>query len=150
MSSIAGISDSTLEAGITMILSNDKYQDRFEATQQFLGTLVANQMVHRQAKRNAGDDRNVSAADGNGKPQAKPKGKKLKIEARYYSAEEWKKLTSEERSKVIELKKQQGYEAKKGQGKRKASASESKKDKDVVADASEGEDYQDNAPAALF
>ena len=104
---LAGISDSSLEAGITCVLSEDRYQESFEATQQFLGTLVANQMIHRQAKRGGGDERNASSSERSGKPQAKAKtGKKL--EARYYSAEEWKQLTSEERTKVIELKKQQG------------------------------------------
>ena len=38
-----GISDPSLQSGITVVLSDDKYSDDFEATQQFLGTLVASQ-----------------------------------------------------------------------------------------------------------
>jgi hypothetical protein len=127
---LSGISDSSLEAGITCVLSEDRYQDSFEATQQFLGTLVANQMIHRQAKRGGGDERNESSTESRGNAHAKSKGKK-KIEARSYPAEEWKQLTSEEQSKVIELKKQKANKAKdKKASKRKASSAESSKDKD--------------------
>ena len=137
---LAGISDSSLEAGITCVLSEDRYQESFEVTQQFLGTLVANQMIHRQAKRGGGEERNASSAEKGGKPQGKSKSGK-KLEARYYSAEEWKQLTSEERTKVIELKKQQGGKSKdkKGSRKRKASSAESSKDKedDPVEDESD-------------
>ena len=48
---LAGILDSSLESGITCVLSEDRYSDSFEATQPFRGTLVANQLVHRQGKR---------------------------------------------------------------------------------------------------
>ncbi|KAI2497148.1 hypothetical protein MHU86_17351 [Fragilaria crotonensis] len=143
---LAGISDSSLEAGITCVLSEDRYQDSFEATQQFLGTLVANQMIHRQAKRGGSDDRNVSSADSGNKSHANAKGGKKKLEARFYSAEEWKQLTSEERSsKVIELKKQQGSKSKdkKGSSKRKAPSAESTKDKDDEAAPSDGDDAQE-------
>ena len=85
--SLAGISDSSLEAGITCVFSEDRYQD-FEETQQFLGTLVANEMAHCQSKSGDGDDQNVSSTDGGGKPAAKGKGKK--IAAKYYSLDEWK------------------------------------------------------------
>ncbi|KAI2491468.1 Reverse transcriptase (RNA-dependent DNA polymerase) [Fragilaria crotonensis] len=148
---LAGISDSSLEAGITCVLSEDRYQDSFEATQQFLGTLVANQMIHRQAKRGGSDDRNVSSADsGSNKGHAKSKGGKKKLEARFYSAEEWKQLTSEERSKVIELKKQQGSKGKdkKGSSKRKAASAESTKDKDDEAAPSDGDEANETDATA--
>jgi hypothetical protein len=73
---LAGISDSSLESGITCVLSEDRYSDSFEATQQFLGTLVANQLVHRQGKRGGDEDRNVSSAEAGGGA-----GKKLEVEA---------------------------------------------------------------------
>ena len=63
---IAGISDASLESGITCILSEDRYSDNFEATLQFLGTLVANQAVHRQGKRGGNEDRKVAATSGGG------------------------------------------------------------------------------------
>ena len=61
---IAGINDPSVDAGITIVLGDDKYAEDFEATQQFLGTLVANQMIHRQAKCGSGDERNVSSTNG--------------------------------------------------------------------------------------
>jgi hypothetical protein len=79
---LAGISDSSLEAGIMCVLSEDRYQDSFEATQQFLGTLVANQMIHHQVKRGGGDERNVSSTEGGGKAHAKSSKGKKKIVAR--------------------------------------------------------------------
>lgn len=145
---LAGIADSSLEAGITCVLSEECYQDSFEATQQFLGTLVANQMIHRQAKRGGGDERNVSSADGGGKAHAKSSKGKKKLEARFYPADEWKQLTSEERSKVLELKKQQGYKAKDKKGsKRKASSTESNKDKEEEPAETDGDEAADSEAA---
>lgn len=145
---LAGISDSSLEAGITCVLSEDRYHDSFEATQQFLGTLVANQMIHRQAKRGGGEERNASSAGTDSKTSGKPKGGKKKLEARFYEKDEWDKLTSEERAKVIELKKKKKMNKEKGQkgsnAKRKASSTETK-DKD---EASSDGDNDDEAPAA--
>jgi hypothetical protein len=87
-------------------MSEERYSDSFEATQQFLGTLVANQAVHNRGKR--GDDRNVSstkgARSGGGNKSKKGKSGK-KLEARFYPREEWEALTQEERAKVLELKK---------------------------------------------
>ncbi len=89
---IAGISDAGLEAGITCALSDDRYSDNFEATQQFLGTLVANQAVHRQGKRGGNEDRKVaSSSSGGAKGGGKVKKNKKKIEAHFYSNAEWSK-----------------------------------------------------------
>jgi hypothetical protein len=103
---IDGITDPSLSAGITCVMSEERYSDSFEATQQFLGTLVANQAVHNRGKR--GDDRNVSSAKG-GKSGGGNKSKKgksgKKLEARFYPRDKWEALTQEERTKVIELKK---------------------------------------------
>jgi hypothetical protein len=103
---IDGITDPSLAAGITCVMSEERYSDSFEATQQFLGTLVANQAVHNRGKR--GDDRNVSstkgARSGGGNKSKKGKSGK-KLEARFYPREEWEALTQEERAKVLELKK---------------------------------------------
>ena len=138
---IAGISDPTLDAGITCILSEDRYSGNFEATQQFLGTLVANQAVHRQGKRGASEDRKVAATSsavgatkGTGKG-SKGKGGKQKIENRYYPKAEWFKLTREERDQVLELKKQAKSTGDEGKGKRKASS-----DSTTSKDDDEGED----------
>ena len=125
---LAGISDSTLESGITCVLSEDRYSDNFEATQQFLGTLVANQMVHRQGRKAASDDRNVSSsttASQKGK-KGKKAGKK-KLEARFYSKKEWDTLTQEEKATVIEMKKnKKASQANEDSGnKRKAASAES-------------------------
>ncbi|KAI2501496.1 hypothetical protein MHU86_12941 [Fragilaria crotonensis] len=138
---LAGISDSSLEAGITCVLSEDRYQDSFEATQQFLGTLVANQMIHRQAKRAGAMIAMCLRLTAGATLTEKRRGKK-KLEARFYSTEEWKQLTPEERTKVIELKKQKGSKGKekKGSSKRKAASAESSKDKDDEAAQSEGDD----------
>ena len=87
---LAGIADSSLEAGITCVLSEERYQDSFEATQPFLGTLVANQMIHHQAERGGGDERNVSSAEGGGKAETKSSKGNKKLEARFYSADESK------------------------------------------------------------
>ncbi len=122
---IAGISDAGLEAGITCVLSDDRYSDDFEATQQFLGTLVANQAIHRQGKRGGNEDRKVaSSSSGGAKGGGKSKKNKRKIEARFYSNAEWSKLTPEERTQVIELKKKAKEEGKSSTatGKRKTSA----------------------------
>ena len=123
---IAGIHDPSLDAGITCVLSDEKYSADFEATQQFLGTLVANQTVHRQGKRGSTDDRKVAAASTEGKGKTKSKSKK-KIENRYYPKAEWFKLTREERDQVLELKKQAKGDGKSPASKRKtASASTTK------------------------
>jgi hypothetical protein len=105
---LAGISDSALESGITCVLSDDRYSDDFEATQQFLGTLVANQIVHRQGG-GGEDERNASSLEASGKggkKVAEKTGLRKKIEARFYDSEEWSKLTAEEKAQVIKLKKQ--------------------------------------------
>ena len=62
ISSTVSITDPSLSAGISCVMSEERYSDSFEATQQFLGTLVANQAVHNRGKQ--GDDRNVSSAKG--------------------------------------------------------------------------------------
>lgn len=131
---IDGITDQSLSAGITCVMSEERYSDSFEATQQFLGTLVANQAVHNRGKR--GDDRNVSSAKG-GKSGGGNKSKKgksgKKLEARFYPRDEWEALTQEERAKVIELKKKK-RESKSngGGGKRKAASAETNRDDDAV------------------
>jgi hypothetical protein len=136
---IDGITDPSLSAGITCILSEEKYSDSFEATQQFLGTLVANQAVHNKGKR--GDDRNVSSTKGtkSGGGNKAKKGKSgKKLEARFYPRDEWEALTQEERVKVLELKKKK-RESKSGGGasKRKAASAETNRDDD--AGGSEGD-----------
>ena len=123
---IAGIHDPSLEAGITCVLSDEKYSGNFEATQQFMGTLVANQAVHRQGKRGAVDDRKVAATASEGKTaKSKTKGKK-KLENRYYPKAEWFKLTREERDQILQMKRQAKGDSKPGESKRKASATTSK------------------------
>ncbi len=81
-----GITDQSLLAGSICVMSDERYSDSFEATQQFLGTLVANQAVHNRGKRGE-DDRNVSSAKG-GKSGGGNKSKKRKtgkkLEARFY------------------------------------------------------------------
>ena len=140
---LAGISDSSLEPGITCVLSEDRYSDSFEATQQFLGTLVANQMIHRQGKRGTGDDRNVSMSEAGDKKNAgKGSNKaKKKLEARFYAREEWNKLTKEERNKVIELKKAKNKNKDKVSNKRNASAV-AKESEDVQSDSEDPEDTE--------
>jgi hypothetical protein len=104
---IRGISDPSLEAGVTCVLSDDKYSSDFEATQQFLGTLVANQAVHRQAKRVTNEDRKVSLT--NSAAGTKGSNKKQKpqprIGNRYYSnaeqVKEIKKKAKEQHQKVL-------------------------------------------------
>jgi hypothetical protein len=122
---IAGISDAGLEVGITCVLSNDCYSDNFEATQQFLGTFVAHQAVHRQGKRGGNEDCKVAlSSSGGAKGGGKGEKNKKKIEACFYSNAKWSKLTPEERSQVIELKKEAEEEGKssKATGKHKPSA----------------------------
>ena len=72
------------------MLSEDRYSDSFEATQQFLGTLVANQMIHRQGKRGSGNDRNVSTSESSERKGKAGKGNKSKkkLEARFYEQDE--------------------------------------------------------------
>ena len=141
-----GISDPSLESGITVVLSDDKYSDDFEATQQFLGTLVANQQVHRQNKRGGDEDRNVSSTEkGGGKNKKGNKNGKVnkkKIKARFYtSAEEWSKLTTDERAQVIELKKQkkENKDKQMGSTKRKMSSVETEKDEEGEEAAANGD-----------
>ncbi len=82
---LAGINDSSLEAGITCVLSDDRYSDSFESTQQFLGTLVANQMIHRQGRKGTSDERNVSSTEGGGNKNIKSgkATKKKRVAARF-------------------------------------------------------------------
>jgi hypothetical protein len=139
---LAGISDSALDSGVTCILSDEKYSDDFEATQQFLGTLVANQIVHRQSKRGGDDERNASSAEVSSKGGKKGNGKgktKKKIEARFYDNEEWSKLTAEEKSQVIELKKQkkENKNKSKGSNKRKTASTESTEREEEEASGNE-------------
>jgi hypothetical protein len=119
---LAGISDSALDSGVTCVLSDEKYSDDFEATQQFLGTLVAKQIVHRQSKRGGDDERNASSAEISSKGGKKGNGKgktKKKIEARFYDDEDWSKLTAEEKSQIIKLKKQRKENKNKSKGSNK-------------------------------
>jgi hypothetical protein len=74
---LAGINDSSLKAGITCVLSNDRYSNSFESTQQFLGTLVANQIIHRQERKGTSEERNVSSIEGGGNKNVKG-GKAMK------------------------------------------------------------------------
>ena len=146
---LAGINDSSLEAGITCVLSDDRYSDSFESTQQFLGTLVANQMIHRQGRKGTSDERNVSSTEGSGNKNIKSgkATKKKRVAARFYSNKEWNSLTAEEKAQVIELKKA----AKKGKpkeatgNKRKASATESDRH---APESDEEVDAEDAAPTA--
>ena len=146
---LAGINDSSLEAGITCVLSDDRYSDSFESTQQFLGTLVANQMIHRQGRKGTSDERNVSSTEGGGNKNIKSgkATKKKRVAARFYSNKEWNSLTAEEKAQVIELKKA----AKKGKpkeatgNKRKASATESDRHE---PESDEEVDAEDAAPTA--
>ena len=50
-----------MAAGITCVMSEEMYSISFEATQQFLGTLVANQAVHKNKGKRGNHDRNVSS-----------------------------------------------------------------------------------------
>jgi hypothetical protein len=92
--------------------------------------LVANQIVHRQGKRGGDDERNASSTEVSSKGGKKGNGKgktKKKIEARFHDNEEWSKLTAEEKSQVIELKKQkkENKNKSKGSNKRKTASTES-------------------------
>ena len=83
---IDGITDPRLSAGITCIMSEERYHNSFKAAQQFLGTLVVNQAVHNRGKQ--GDNRNVSSAKS-GKSSGGNKIEKgmsgTKLEARFLS-----------------------------------------------------------------
>ncbi len=120
---LAGIADSGLDAGVTCALSDDRYSEDLEATQQFLaGTLVANRIVHRQGKRGGEDERNASGVEVGGKESRKGGGKsktKKKVEARFYDNDECSQLTAEEKSQVIELKKQRKENKNKGKSSNK-------------------------------
>jgi hypothetical protein len=122
-------------------LSDDKYSSDFEATQQFLGTLVANQAVHRQAKRVTNEDRKVSGT--NSAAGTKGSNKKQKpqprIGNRYYSNAEWNKLTPEEKEQVKEIKKKAKEQGSGKAGKRKAAATTSSSEKDGDEPISEPE-----------
>ena len=139
---LAGISDSSLDAGVTCVLSEDRYSEDFEATQQFLGTLVANQIVHRQGKRGSDEDRNASGVEAGDKGGKKSAGKgktKKKIEARFYDNDEWSKLTAEEKAQVIELKKQKKNKGK-NPNKRKAASMESTERDEAASENDENGD----------
>jgi ribosomal protein L19E len=149
---LAGISDSALDSGITCVLSDDRYSDDFEATQQFLGTLVANQIVHRQGKRGGDEERNASSIEANSKGAKKNNGKgktKKRIEARFYDNEEWSKLTSEERAQVVELKKQkkENKNKSKGSNKRKTASTESTEREEEASGNEENGDAASDAQA---
>jgi hypothetical protein len=145
----AGINDSSLEARITCVLSDDRYSDSFESTQQFLGTLVANQMIHRQGRKGTSDDSNVSSTEGGGNRSIKggKATKKKRVAACFYSNKAWNSLTADKKAQVIELKKAaKKRKPKEAAGsKRKALATESDRHE---PESDEEVDAEDAAPTA--
>lgn len=115
-----GITDNSLQSGIDIVLSDPAMLSSFEATQQYLGTLVANRKEHAAGQR---DTRAVAAFK---------KGPSTKLEDKWYSPEDWRKLSKEEKAEVTKLA--HARKSKSKQAKRKLSAMKkskaSKKDKD--------------------
>lgn len=103
-----GIMDQSLQSGIDIVLSDPNMLSSFEATQQYLGTLVANRKEHAAGQR---DHRAVAAFK---------KVTPSKMEDKWYSPEEWRKLSKEEKNEVTKLA--QARKSKQKNAKRKLSA----------------------------
>lgn len=104
-----GIMDPSLQSGIDIVLSDPAMLSSFEATQQYLGTLVANRREHAAGQR---DNRAVAAF--------KKSSPSTKLEDKWYSPEEWRKLSKDEKEEVTKLA--QARKLKQKKTKRKLSA----------------------------
>ena len=100
-------------------------------------------MIHRQGERGNGDDRNISTSDSGKRKGKAGKGSKSKknLEVRFYEQDKWNKITAEENSKMLEMKKakRMNRSKEKGSSKRKASAVEKEKDEDASGNEGDGD-----------
>lgn len=95
---LAGMGNANMQSGIDIVLGNPLMMNDFEATQQYLSTLIENRKQHQAgaSTKETGPIRNASqttTVKGNWKP-----------ENRYYQPSEWKKLTSAQQAEVRALK----------------------------------------------
>ena len=103
---LAGISCPLLQMGLNIVMSDPMKLSNFDVTQQFLGTLVANQANHNRIKN---DERGISTVETFKKSNKLKKGKGGKgtggkrLEDRFYPKDEWNRLTQEQRNKVTEM-----------------------------------------------
>ena len=124
---LAGITDARLANGKDLVLGDPAKLNDFQATQQYLATLVANKSV------NASREREIS--------EVHTEGKGPKIHGGTYSNADWKALGKEGQARVRRLRDQQ---LKKTEAKRKGKAKgkkrqveEVKTDKDKESDSSD-------------
>lgn len=134
-----GITDQSLQSGIDFVLSNPTMLASFEDTQQYLGTLVANRKQHTAGQR---DNRAVAAIK---------KSPSAKIEDKWYTPDEWRKLNKDEKAEVTKLA--QARKLKQKKTKRKLSAlkkaksakKETNKDDDTTSEEDTEEPMNDKA-----
>lgn len=130
-----GITDQSLQSGIDYVLSDPTMLSSFENTQQYLGTLVANRKEHAAGQR---DTRAVAAFK---------KTSSAKMEDKWYSPDEWRKLSKEEKMEVTKLA--QARKSKQKKSKRKLSAlkkNKSKKSEDKDDDNHTGSEDDTEEP----
>lgn len=120
-----GITDPDLRSGIDYVLGQESMLASFEATQQYLGTLVANRKQHESAQK---DTRGVAATGTR------------KLEDRYYSKDEWVTLTPDEQKAVKKMA--AARKLKKKNKKRKVAALKKKQKKSKKEDESSDEEEE--------
>ena len=103
---LARITCPLLQMGVNIVMSDPMKLSNFDVTQQFLGTLVANQANHNCIKN---DERGISTVETFKKSNKLKKGKGGKgtggkrLEDRFYQKDEWNRLTQEQCNKVTEM-----------------------------------------------
>lgn len=122
-----GIIDPSLQSGKDYVYGNAAMLESFEATQQYLGTIVANRKQHDIAQK---DIRGVAGA-----------GTKRKLEDRYYETEEWVKLTPDEKTQVKKMA--AARKLKEKNKKRRASALKLKNKQKQESKGNESSDRED-------
>ena len=115
---LKGIKDDKLRSGIDAVIGNPTMLASFEATQQYLGTLVANRKEHLST-----DTRDVSEAG---------RHKQRKLEAKWYPRDEWMDFTKEEQDEITRMLQASKAKRSAKAQKRQAAAAKKKKKRKIA------------------
>ena len=100
-----GITDNSLHAAIVFVNGDSAKLNDFDECQLYLSSLVANTATQKASLRNR---RGVASTSTRGGRGGRGRGGSQKVVDKFYTAEEWKKLSKEQQDKVLELREKKG------------------------------------------